>query len=107
MSHKVRYFVLLGVGPLAPALKESIDHRHHVAQSRFLRKPLSVIDAQDLHPLMVLEVRKQFWRDEEILRALRITCHLYHIVMHCPLRTLIHTLHTHVKKCTRVKNILT
>lgn len=51
------------IGGPVPALHEPVNHAHHVSEVPFLRKPFPVVDAENLHALVVLEVRKELWGD--------------------------------------------
>ncbi len=79
--------------PLIPVHK-GIDHLHHItadAHFRF-RQPLSVIDAKDLHPFMVVEICKQFGRDEEVLPAVGLAGYGDKGIMHSAFVSRVHSL---------------
>ena len=80
-------------------VQEIGDHPLHVSYTRpsRFREPLSIVDAENFHTLVVLQARKQFRRDEEVLSAFSFAGHLYKLVVHCPLITLIHTLDAQCK----------
>lgn len=69
-----------------------VDHAHHVPTKVSLGDPLSVVDAEDLHALVVVEVRKELGRDEEILSAVGLAGDVDEGVVYCPFRTLVHAL---------------
>ena len=78
---------------LVAVAQEPCDHVVHVATCRrVFRQPLAVVDAEDLHTLVVLEVGQQLGRDEEVLCALRLAGNLHHGVVHHALGALVHTL---------------
>jgi len=71
---------------------KSFDHVHHVAQIPLLREPLSVVNAKDLHALVVFQVRKKFRRDEEVLSTIGLASDLHHRIVDIAFRALVHTL---------------
>lgn len=75
-----------------PAIGERLNHVHHITQAPFLREPLPVVDAQNLHALVVLQVRKKFGSDEEVLGTVVLACDFDHVVMNHPFSALVHAL---------------
>jgi hypothetical protein len=71
------------------------DHLHHGATDTLCRKPFTVVDAQDLHALVVCEVRKKLRGNEEVLAAFALAGCLDELVVNDTLSALIHAL------CTR------
>lgn len=69
-----------------------IDHVHEVARHAGFGQPLAVVDAEDLHALVVVEVGEQLGRDEEVLAGFGLACHLDEGVVHGTLRATVHTL---------------
>lgn len=80
-----------GVGTV-PALNKTLDHVHHIAQARFFGQPLSVVDAENFHFLVVFQIGEKFGRDEEVLRAVVFASDIHHGIVHHAFRALIHTL---------------
>jgi len=56
-----------------------IDHAHHVSVRALTLNvmievhPNTIVDAKDLHTLVIVEGREEFGRDEEVLSAIRGT----------------------------------
>ena len=55
-------------------------------------EPIVVVKAENLHVLMVKEVRKKFRCNQEVLAVVRLTGHLDHGVVHSVFNTLVHSL---------------
>lgn len=73
-------------------LNEVFNHAHHVSARVLFRKPLAIAHAEDLHALVILEVRKQLRRDKEVLPALCAARHFDKGVMHSAFVARVHTL---------------
>lgn len=69
-----------------------VDHTHHVAAGVVIREPFAVINAEDLHALVITKVGKQLRGDEEVLPSIRFTGDVHQRVMSSPLIRHVHTL---------------
>lgn len=70
----------------------SFNQVHQVPHTRLFWKPLAIVHAQDLHSLVVLEVRKQLGCNEEILSCIVFAGDVDHTIVHDAFCTLIHSL---------------
>lgn len=83
---------LIGILCAVAELVIVIDHAHHIAEAAFFRKPFTVVNAEDPHALMIVEVGKKLRRNKEVLRAVLFAGHVDHGVVDVPFGSLIHTL---------------
>ena len=73
-------------------LEVVVDKAHHIAHAGFLSEPLPIVDAENPHALMIVEVGQELRRDKEILSAVGLTCDFDQRVVHCALSALVHAL---------------
>ena len=73
-------------------MEVGVDHVVHVAEVLLVRQPLAVVDAENLHPLVVVKVAQELGRDQEVLAAVLLASNVHQRVVHKPLRALVHAL---------------
>ena len=73
-------------------LHVGINHAHHITTGTVFWQPLAVVDAEDAHALVVVQIGEELGRDEEVLATVRLAGDLDERVMHSALGTLVHTL---------------
>ena len=69
-----------------------IDHAHQAPRHALLGNPLAVVDAEDLHALVVREVGEELRRDEEVLPAVLAAGDLDEGLVYGALGAAVHTL---------------
>lgn len=63
-----RALSLMSIHSPAPLRDISFNQVHQVAYPCVFRQPFSIVDTKDLHPFVILEIRKKLGSDKEILR---------------------------------------
>lgn len=71
---------------------DAVQHAHHIPSFMIIRQPLAIIDAENFHLFVVLEVGKEFGSDEEVLSTVGLASNIHHRIMNRAFRTLVHAL---------------
>lgn len=68
------------------------DHIHHIAQISFLGQPFSIVNTEDFHSFVVIEIRQKLGRDEEVLGAFDFAGRFHQRVMNSTFSAHVHAL---------------